>query len=189
MHTRIRALTHAHANTHSHSQKQPANWFRQLNIWHLRTRIASYSAAQGPKNEQLALSCSPITLILMFKQIQSICRWHSTARDVQHRYSRHVDHMANKINTLLLIHQSCRCAYCTEKLNFTDSPVICLSFFYKKHKTTQGNKYDLKICIYLIALKGPVYKVQGVPWQYGKYVSLHSHDCLVTCKKGILMFT
>lgn len=71
MHTRY---TRTYTHTHSHNHKQPANWIRQLNIWHPRTRIASYSAAWGAKNEQLALSCSPITLILMFKQIQSICR-------------------------------------------------------------------------------------------------------------------
>jgi len=68
---------HTHICTRSHNHKQAENWFRQLNIWHLTTWAVSNSAARGPEKEQLGLSCSSMTLILMFKQIQSIDRWHS----------------------------------------------------------------------------------------------------------------
>lgn len=66
-HTYMCTYKPTHTHKHSHNHKQPANWFRQLNIWHLRTWIVWYSAAQGSQNEQLALSCSPRTLILMLK--------------------------------------------------------------------------------------------------------------------------
>lgn len=78
-HVYVRLHTHTYTHTCKHTvahHKQAANWFRQLNIWHLRAPIASHSEDWAPENERWALSCSPITLILMFKQIRSICRWH-----------------------------------------------------------------------------------------------------------------
>lgn len=52
-------VPHAHTHVHrkirshqkyacSHTHKQAENWFRELNIWHLRTWIVSYWAARRP---------------------------------------------------------------------------------------------------------------------------------------------
>lgn len=67
--------THIYAHAHTTINRQKIDldsWI--FDIWGLEW--FHIQQLRGPKFKQLALSCSPITLILMFKQIQSICRWH-----------------------------------------------------------------------------------------------------------------